>query len=222
MFKFFNDKILNGQSRTITSAAVVLALASLVSRFLGLFRDRILAGQFGAGDTLDVYYAAFRIPDALYNIVIMGALSAGFIPVFIAVRKRMRGESNQEHWKVANSFLTAIIITLGLSSLILSFFTNDFSVLIAPGFSPDKQAMVNALSRIMLLSPILLGISAVIGGVLQSFRNFFVYSLAPIFYNIGIIIGALFFVPTMGYVGLGWGVVLGALLHLFIQLPAIV
>ena len=206
----------------LTSGAAIIAAASLFSRVLGLFRDRILAGQFGAGDTLDVYYAAFRIPDALYNIVIMGALSAGFIPVFIAVRKRMRGESNQEHWKVANSFLTAIIITLGLSSLILSFFTNNFSVLIAPGFSPDKQAMVNALSRIMLLSPVLLGISAVIGGVLQSFRNFFVYSLAPIFYNIGIIIGALFFVPTMGYVGLGWGVVLGALLHLFIQLPAIV
>ncbi|MBM3708757.1 MAG: hypothetical protein FJW69_10565, partial [Actinobacteria bacterium] len=85
MFKFLNNRILNGQSQTITSAAIILAAASLVSRFLGLIRDRLLAGTFGAGDTLDIYYAAFRIPDLVYNLLILGALSAGFIPIFISL-----------------------------------------------------------------------------------------------------------------------------------------
>jgi putative peptidoglycan lipid II flippase len=206
----------------LTSGAAIIAAASLVSRILGLFRDRILAGEFGAGDTLDVYYAAFRLPDTLYNIVIMGALSAGFIPVFIAARRRHQAKPvNSDHWQLANTFLTVVIVVISVCSVILSLLADSLVGILAPGFSADKQAMVVSLSRVMLLAPILLGMSAVVGGVLQSYRNFFVYSLAPIFYNVGIILGALFFVPRFGYIGLAWGVVLGAAFHFLIQVPAL-
>ena len=76
-------KFLNNKSKSIAAAAVVLGAASLVSRALGLVRDRILAGRFGAGDELDIYFAAFRIPDLVYSLLVLGAISAGFIPVFI-------------------------------------------------------------------------------------------------------------------------------------------
>jgi len=75
-------KLFNSQSKTITSAAIILAVASLASQILGLLRDRILAGKFGAGDTLDIYFAAFKVPDLIYNLLVVGALTAGFIPVF--------------------------------------------------------------------------------------------------------------------------------------------
>src|SRR3989344_1339810 len=93
--------------------------------------------------------------------------------------------------------------------------------LFAPGFSADKIAEVARLSRIMFLSPLLLGMSAVVGGVLQSYRNFFVFSLAPIFYNVGIILGAIILVPLIGLNGLAWGVVMGAALHLAVQVPTV-
>ena len=203
----------------VISAAVIIAVAGFFSRLLGVFRDRILAGQFGAGDELDIYYAAFRIPDLIYNLLIVGALSAGFIPVFVAARRRFTSRGSEE-WYLANAFLTVVVVALVIVSGFGALFVYYLTPLIAPGFSADKIAEVARLSRIMFLSPLLLGISAVVGGVLQSYRNFFVFSLAPIFYNIGIIIGALGLVPFLGLSGLAWGVVIGAGLHLGIQLPA--
>lgn len=105
--------LLNGESKTITGAALLLGAASLASRLLGVLRDRVLAGQFGAGDTLDIYYAAFRIPDLIFNLLILGALSAGFIPIFT---EAMRGGSdrggNSEAWKIANGVFNIMGIAL--------------------------------------------------------------------------------------------------------------
>jgi putative peptidoglycan lipid II flippase len=223
-------KLFSGQINSITIAALLVALSSLVSRFLGIFRDRILAGEFGAGDTLDIYYAAFRIPDLVFNLLVLGALSAGFIPIFTnllknplaKVRDVFSREKNKEAWQLTNNILNI----LGLSLLVLAgvgvIFAPLLMKLVAPGFSEGKQVLTVALTRIMFLSPIFLGISSVLGGVLQSFKRFFIYSLAPIMYNIGIIIGALYFVPIYGIYGLAWGVVLGAFLHMLIQLPMII
>ena len=221
MFKFFNDKILNGQSRTITSAAVVLALASLASRFLGLLRDRLLAGQFGAGDTLDVYYAAFRIPDTVYNLLVLGALSAGFIPVFVGLWREHEGSAKQEVWDFVNNVLNILGASLIFIAVIFFIFAPFFVKLITPGFGADKMNLTVALTRIMFLSPILLGASSIWGGILQSVKKFLVFSLTPIFYNLGIIGGILFLVPRFGIYGLAYGVVLGALAHMAIQLPSI-
>lgn len=210
--------LINGESKTITSAAIIVGAASLASRFLGVIRDRILAGEFGAGNVLDTYYAAFRIPDLVFNLLVLGALSAGFIPLFTQYYYGDQA-SKDKAWKLANEILNILVIALGLLCVLLFIFAPQIMSLITPGFDAQKMADTVTLTRIMFLSPIFLGISSVLGGILQSLKRFFVYSLAPIVYNIGIIIGALVFVPLWGIKGLAWGVVLGAALHFLIQVP---
>jgi len=221
--------ILNGESKTITGAALLLGAASLASRFLGVIRDRVLAGQFGAGDTLDIYYAAFRIPDLIFNLLILGALSAGFIPVFTAVfyASQKNADSNadkrgnSELWMIANGVINIMGVALILICGLFIILSAKIVPLITPGFSPGKMAETIRMTQIMMLSPIFLGLSNILGGILQSFKRFLVYSLAPIVYNLGIIIGALFFAKWIGIYGLAIGVILGAFLHMLIQLPAV-
>jgi putative peptidoglycan lipid II flippase len=100
-------------------------------------------------------------------------------------------------------------------------FSEPLTRIITPGFSPENQKITATLTRIMFLSPLLLGVSGIFGGILQSFKRFLIYSLSPIFYNLGIIVGALFFVEIWGLSGLAWGVVLGAFFHMVIQIPVI-
>jgi len=211
-------RLINSNSKSITSAAIIIGGLSLVSRLVGILRDRILASEFGAGDVLDAYYAAFRLPDFVYNLIILGAVSAGLIPVFTSLLTK---NQKQEAWKLINSILNLLSIGLIVACVILFITAPWLMPLVTPGFSQAKLKLVVGLSQIMFLSPIFLGISAIFGSVLQSFRRFFAYSIAPIFYNVGIIIGALFFVKWWGVYGLAWGVVLGALLHLIIQLAPI-
>lgn len=207
---------LNSKIETIAGAAVILAGASFASKILGLLRNHVLAGAFGAGDTLDAYYAAFRIPDAIFQFVVLGALSAGFIPVFVEVMER-----KGDHWRVATSVLNIMIGILVVISAVFVIFTPKLQMLIAPGFSGEKLDITIQLARIMALGPVFLGISAVLSGILQSYRRFVIYALAPLFYNLGIIIGARWLVPHFGIQGLAWGVVLGAFLHMFVQWPTV-
>jgi len=208
---FFNNK-----SKTIAAAAFILGAASLVSRLLGLIRDRILAGQFGAGDELDIYYAAFRIPDLVYSLLVFGVISAGFIPVFISYLQKDKEKS----WYLANSILNLMTVSLIAICFIFVIFTPWLMKLVAPGFDSEKLSLSIQLTRIMFLSPLFLGLSAVFGGILQSFKRFLVYSLGPIMYNLGIIFGVLFLVKYFGILGLAYGVVLGAFMHMLIQIPS--
>jgi len=217
-------KFLHIKSKTITSAAFILAASTLVSKLLGLIRDRILAGKFGAGDELDIYYTVFRIPDTVYAVFILGAVSSAFIPVFSQYLAR----DEKEAWRLANTVLTISVAALLLVSFILIIFAPFIVPLIAPGFQGEKLSLTIFLTRIMFLSPVIFGISSVVGAVLQISRRFFVYSLAPIFYNAGIIIGALWLTDVariLGFerlAGLVAGVLLGAVLHLCIQIPSAV
>ena len=221
--------LFNRQTNSITMAAALVGVSSLLSRLLGVLRDRILAGQFGAGEYLDIYYSAFRIPDMVYNLLILGALSAGFIPVFTGLIKDFKSYKstglfkylNLEAWDLANNLLNILMLFLVVLSLLGIVFAPSLVSLISPGFSPEAQKTTADLTRIMFLSPLFLGISGIIGGVLQSFKNFLIYSIAPIMYNVGIIIGALWLSPFMGISGLAWGVVLGAFLHMTIQIPVV-
>ncbi|MDP2708631.1 MAG: murein biosynthesis integral membrane protein MurJ [bacterium] len=221
-------KLFNGEINSITLAALLVGGSSLISRLLGIFRDRILAGQFGAGDILDIYYAAFRIPDLIFNLLVLGALSAGFIPVFTSLIKsplgKLRsalGRGQAEAWELASNILNILVVALLVLCGLGVIFAPQIMKLITPGFSQEKMELTVSLTRVMFLSPIFLGISSVFGGVLQSFKRFFVYSLSPIFYNVGIIVGALYFAPLWGVKGLAWGVVLGAAAHMLVQLPAL-
>ncbi|MDD5084281.1 MAG: murein biosynthesis integral membrane protein MurJ [Candidatus Moranbacteria bacterium] len=205
---------LNGPIHSVSGAALIIAVAGIGSRLFGFLRDRILAAQFGAGDTLDAYYAAFRIPDLLYSFLVLGALSAAFIPVFTELYVQKK---EKEAWELSSQVLHLLVFSLGLASIVAAIFMHSLMEVLVPGFSPEKKALAEQFTRIMLLSPMLLGISAVFGGVLVSLKRFVLYSLAPIFYNLGIIFGAVFLVKLMGQSGLAWGVVLGALLHVAVQ-----
>lgn len=208
-------RIFSSQSQSITGAAIILGAASFISRLIGILRDRLFAHYFGVGDTLDIYYAAFRIPDFIFNLLIVGALSAGFIPVFLEAWSKDKDEA----WRITNSILNAVAISMGLICLVLFFITPQLLTILVPGFSPDKITLTATMTRIMLLSPIILGLSGVVNSVLMAFKNFLIFSLCPVVYNIGIIIGTIVLAPRLGITGLAWGVIIGAILHLIIQAP---
>ncbi|HLD18323.1 MAG TPA: murein biosynthesis integral membrane protein MurJ, partial [Patescibacteria group bacterium] len=188
---------------------------SFASRLVGMARDRILAGLFGAGDVLDAYYAAFKVPDLIFNLLVVGALSAGFIPVFTAAWRRAPG--GKEAWRFANGMLNLLFILMAVSLVVLAFFSEPLAVIVAPGFSESKRELVASLTRIMLLAQLGLTVSMIFGSVLQGRRRFVLFALAPVLYNIGIIAGALVLVPRWGPSGLAWGVVIGSILHALVQ-----
>ncbi len=209
-------KIFSSQTKNITSAAFLLALSGLASDFLALARDRLLAGRFGAGAELDVYFAAFRIPDFIYGLLVMGGISAVFLPVFSGVFHK----NEEKGWDMINNSLNILLIVIVLLSGVLAILTPLLVDFMVPGFSALQKSQTVDLTRLMFLSPILFGLSAVMSGCLQYFNKFLVYSLAPLLYNIGIILGILFLAPVFGTAGLVYGVIVGAFLHFAVQIPA--
>ena len=207
--------LLNGKTGTIGAAAGILFVSSLVSGLLGFARNGLLSWRFGAGEATDMYFAAFRIPDFLYGILIMGGISAVFLPLF---SERM-AQGREEAWKFASNLLNIIIGSLAVFAALVFLFAPQLIPLVAPGFSAAQIETSANLTRLMLLSPILFGISAVLSGVLHYYQRFFAYALAPVLYNLGIILGILFLAPLWGIWGVAVGVILGALLHVLIQAP---
>jgi len=209
------QKILNIQTKRISSASLILFGSYLFSAVLGLLRDRLLAGKLGAGRELDVYYAAFTVPDLIAVLFILGGISAAIVPVFSSYWVQSKGESWQYLANLFNILATVLIVIC----LFLIVFAPFFVSFIVPGFSVGEKDDTVLLMRIMFLSPILLGISNIISSILQLLHRFLVTALSPLFYNLGIIIGILFLLPFFGLVGLAFGVVLGGFLHLLIQIP---
>jgi putative peptidoglycan lipid II flippase len=207
---------LHRESHSIIGAATIVGVLAFVSRFMGFIRDRILAGEFGAGDTLDVYYAAFKIPDLLFGLIVVGALSASFIPLFLS--RNSDPQRDRGAWDFANNVVHIVAISMIALSVVLAIFAEPLSHFFAPGFPGYKLDQVVSFTRVVLIAQVLLAISMVYGSVLQSHKRFFLYSLAPIFYNLGIIIGAVWLVDLVGVIGLAWGVVLGSALHLITQI----
>jgi putative peptidoglycan lipid II flippase len=209
---------------TVTGGAIILATASVVSRLLGLIRDRLLASHFGAGDVLDTYYAAFKIPDLIFNILVLGALSSAFIPVFIQYLERSKDDQqrHEELWRFSNSLLNIILLGLVFIGALMFIFTHQLMPIIAPGFSPEKQEVTAHLTRIMLVTILFFGVSNIASGILNSFRKYFSFAFAPVMYNLGIIFGIIILVPRYGVYGLAYGVVIGAFLHFLIQIPSLV
>ncbi|MCX6713330.1 MAG: murein biosynthesis integral membrane protein MurJ [Candidatus Vogelbacteria bacterium] len=199
-------------------AALLLGLSALASQILALVRDHLLAGRFGAGQTLDIYYAAFRIPDLVYATIASFVSVTVLIPFLI---HKIEQHDNLAAKKFMDSVFTVFCLVMIVVSAGLFFLVPYLTKLTAPGFSPEAQKELVAFTRILLFSPFFLGISNLIGSVTQSLRKFFIYALSPLLYNLGIIAGVLFFYPLVGPTGLVWGVALGALLHLLIQLPVL-
>jgi putative peptidoglycan lipid II flippase len=215
-------KLLNRQSQGINEAALLLGLFTFVSQILGLVRDRFLATYLGAGQHLDVYYAAFKIPDFLY--VSVATLAA--ITVLLPYLSEKYGSGDESGYERAKKFLdqvfTVLFIFLAGVSLLLFIFMPLLARLVAPGFDDAALHTLTNLSRIMLIQPIIIGVSNMLGSVTQMFKKFFVSALSPVFYNIGIIIGIVGFYPAFGIYGLAYGVLIGAVLHLGIQIPVLI
>jgi len=203
--------------------ALLLALSALLSRFLGVFRDHLLAKTFGAtaGNgiyNLDVYYAAFRVPDLIYNLLVLGAVSAAFIPLFTQYKKQ---NDLKNAWEFASSVLHIILIAIGILSGLIYIFAPALAHLVAGGFSPEQITLTARLMRIMLISPLFFATASVLIGIQDSFKTFFFRSLGPILYNLGIIAGIVFWGKSFGVVGVTYVVILGAILQLLIQLPSL-
>lgn len=195
-------------------AAYVLGSFTVLSSFLALLRDRLLATVFGAGADLDLYYAAFRIPDLLY--ISVGSLVSVSVLVPLLAEKSATGgrESEQVELSRATSFFAiAIVGAAALVWLVLPYIAPHIFI----GFSGEMLEQLVSLSRILLLSPVLLGFSNVFGSVTQLSGRFLLYAISPLLYNAGIIIGIIGFVPLWGIRGVVYGVVMGAVFHIVPQ-----
>lgn len=213
IFSFFHKEIAG-----LHQAAVLLGVSALASQILALLRDRLLASTFGASQTLDIYYASFRIPDFIYATIASFVSITVLIPFLIGKIERQEDEAAK---KFLDQIFTVFCAVMVVVSVIVYFLVPYLTKLTAPGFSAEGQTELIMFTRILLLSPFLLGISNLLGSVTQSLRKFFIYALSPLFYNLGIILGVVFFYPVLGPSGLVWGVVLGAVIHLGIQLPVL-
>ena len=216
------SKILKFLSKEISGlheAAYLLGFFAIFSQILALVRDRLFASYFGAGYELDLYYAAFRIPDFLFVTVASLVSMSVLIPFLIE-----RSERSKEETKIfIDSLFSVFFLVITAVSAVVFFLVPYFVDIFFPGFNTaESRHEMIVLTRILLLSPIVLGISNFLGSITQMANRFFVYALSPVLYNVGIIVGIVALSPLYGVRGLVWGVILGAVLHMLIQVPFVI
>jgi putative peptidoglycan lipid II flippase len=208
-------KVVYKEVRGLHQAAYVLAVLTFGSQILALIRDRLLAHQFGAGMELDLYYTAFRIPDVLY-VIFASTLSIYVLIPFVA--ERISGTDSTRARHLLSQIFSLFLIFYSALALIIAFAAPFIVTQFFPGFIEQKDSLV-LLMRILLLQPLLLGVSSLFGVITQFGHRFILYAVSPLVYNLGIIFGVLVLFPHYGVGGLAWGVVIGALGHLLVQLP---
>jgi putative peptidoglycan lipid II flippase len=217
---------LKDKNQTIAGSAAAVGIAVMCSRVLGLVREQVFAGLFGAGFTYDSFVVAFRIPNLLRDLFGEGALSAAFVTVFSAYDTN---RSREETWKLASNVLTFFLVLLSVITLICIFYAEPLVQLLAPDFGlvEGKVALTTKLSRIMFPFLILISLSAVVMGMLNTKGKFFIPALASSFFNLGSIIGGTslaLLLPRYGQpaiVGMAVGTLIGGALQLAMQLPAL-
>lgn len=206
------------ETSTLHKAAYLLGLFAILSQILALLRDRLLAHIFGAGSSLDVYYAAFRIPDFLF-VTVASVVSLSVIVPFIVEKEKDGHEAVHRFVDNVFSFFSIMIVVV----CALTFcFIPEIADLLFKGFTLVEKKEVIVLSRILLISPIALGFSNLFGALTQAYNRFFIYASAPLVYNLGIILGIVFLAPTYGVKGVAVGVAVGAVLHMLIQVPFVI
>jgi putative peptidoglycan lipid II flippase len=197
-------------------AAYLLAGSAFISLLLALIRDRLLASVFGAGGALDTYYAAFRVPDVLFVTVSSLVSTSILVPLLLDRKERGYEEFKRSIDVLFSAFFALIVIVSILAFYAMPLLMQWLFPDIASGAYGTELV---GLSRILLLSPIFLGISNFLASITQIRGRFLIYALSPLLYNVGIIIGIIFLYPSLGLYGLGFGVVIGALLHALVQVP---
>ncbi|HEX6030060.1 MAG TPA: lipid II flippase MurJ, partial [Tepidiformaceae bacterium] len=198
-------------------AATIVAFGFVGSRLLGVVRSIVIANQFGTSADYEAYVVAFRIPDLIFQVLAGATLGSAFIPVFARLYRR---ENEARAWELASKVMT--LITAATAALcLLAFLLAPWLVpLTAPGLDNEGKAVF--LTRFMLLSPLLFAMSGMVTGILNARQLFFLPALAPMLYNLAIIFGAVVLAEEWGINGLAAGVVIGAGLHLLVQVPGLV
>ncbi len=186
----------------------------------GLLRNVIIARQFGIGPELDAYFAAFKLPDLLFTIVAGGALATAFIPVFADF---LAAEDRPGAWRLASAITNLVVLVVSILAISAALVAPWLvKTIIAPGFIPAQQAETVGVMRLVLISTVIFGISAIQSSVLHGFQHFLLPALAPVVYPLGIAAGAIWLSPIWGVRGLAAGAILGAALHLAVKAPGLI
>jgi len=207
------------KQNTIFSASLVLAITFVFSAILGFLRSRFLYSHFYSccALELDAYTAAFRLPDLIFKLLVTGALSASFIPVFSSYLHKDKKQADL----IASTVITLLFFVFLIAAIIILIFTRPFSELIAQGFSPYQIDLMVNLTRILLIAQIFFLLSNFITAILQVHQVFIVSALSPIIYNFFIILSIFTLAPVFGIYGVVYGAVIGAFFHLAIQIPIV-
>ena len=208
----------NENREQVTKAATIVMLAILVSRILDFIRERAVAEVFGRTATTDVFFAAFALPDLMYQLLVGGALSSAFIPVFT---QYLAKDDEKEAWYVASVFLNATFLLLLLIMVLGVIFTPQLAPLVGMGFSGEQRDLLILLMRVTFPAVFFTALAGLCMGVLHSYQKFFLPALGPIVYNLGQILGAYILGPIIGIMGMAAGTVAGALGNFSIQFPAV-
>jgi putative peptidoglycan lipid II flippase len=211
----------NRANRQITRAAGVVMAGMAFSSVVGLVTTMLVSRAFGTSAELDAFYAANRLTEILFNLMAGGALASAFVPTFTGF---LTHEDHERAWKLASSVANLVLLALTLVSVLVTILAPWLvRHILAPGFEDTTQIELTInLLRVMLLSSVIFGISGLLMGILNAHQHFALPAIAPAFYRLGWILGIWFLVPKMGVYGLGWGVVLGASLHLLVQIPGLI
>lgn len=209
----------NKGGRQIAKAATLVMALFVVSRVLGLVRQMVIGALFGTSGDLDAYLAAARISETVFLVVAGGALGSAFIPTFAG---HLAKEDHAGAWRVASAVVNLVLIVLTVVAGLMAVFAPALvRMVVAPGFAPSQQALTVSLLRLMLVSPVIFGVSGIVMGALNAHQHFLLPALAPSAYNLSIIGGALLLGPRLGVRGVAAGVVVGAVLHLLVQVPGL-
>lgn len=212
-------KFLNREVGAVNQAALLLGIFTLLSQILGLVRDRLFTSRVGVGSNLDVYYASFQIPDLIFNLIATLISVTVVLPILLKITEE-EGKEKSRHF--FNQIFTSFSVLIVLVSICVFFLIPSLASQVAPGFSQEQLDQLISLSRIILVSPILLGLSNIFASITQMTKRFVLFAISPLLYNLGIILGVLFFYEQFGMKGLAYGVILGSFMHAFIQLPALI
>ena len=212
-----DNKAVNFANRRIARAAGTVGIAFVISNIFGLLAKTLIARTFGTGIYSNSYFAANRFSEILFNLVAGGALGSSFIPVFTGMLAR---EDREKAWKLASSITNLVTLILTVFSILSVIFSRQIvRFILAPGLPPEEATLTEQLLRIQVLSSVIFGVSGLVMGILNAHQHFLLPAIAPAMYQAGIIFGLLVLTPEMGVYGLAWGVVIGAALHLFVQVP---
>ena len=215
LFKKSFGILLARQTNILTAAFIIMATI-LLSQVLGLVKQRLLISIFGASNTLGIYFASTRLPDFLFQLIIAGALSSAFIPVFSDYLGKGK---NQEAYRIASTILILGLIAFSILAATLFIFSGTLSKLFFPGFAPDQLDLLASLMRIIIIGELLFIFGSFFSAVLQSYNHFFIPGFAAALYNFGIIIAIVLLHPIAGIYSAAYGVILGAFIFVVAQIP---